>query len=124
MNALAKDADISGVRVELDVFSGRPNPAWDLEGSSALSVAHVLQELCFSSDGGPAVDDEKLGFRGFLVEIRANGEGRRYRVYGDFIRDLTTRRVSQNPRANTLIVSSMPAELRGRFSDVLSLREK
>ncbi len=50
--------------VELDVFSGRPNPTWSLSAEQAKELREALQDL-------PPVDkpapENALGYRGFLL---------------------------------------------------------
>jgi hypothetical protein len=52
------------VVVEMDVFSGRPNPTWDLAGSQLLELQEALQGL-------PPINDPLaeggLGYRGFVL---------------------------------------------------------
>lgn len=49
--------------VEIDVFSGRPNPRWVLTEVQRLQVDEMLQDL--PSDA--KVSTPGLGFRGFLI---------------------------------------------------------
>lgn len=53
--------------VELDIFSGRPNPAWTLTGAESDGLAERLAAL------PPAAPEElhtNLGYRGLIVTIR------------------------------------------------------
>ncbi|HSG40370.1 MAG TPA: hypothetical protein VLE27_12090 [Thermoanaerobaculia bacterium] len=55
------------VEVELDIFSGRPNPAWKLSEEEASQFLGMLYEL----PGAEAQPDEgKLGYRGFVVSFK------------------------------------------------------
>src|SRR4051812_46816481 len=54
------------VVVELDVFSGVPNPRWTLDDDSAARLATFVSQLEPASDGS-APSDPDLGFRGFVV---------------------------------------------------------
>jgi hypothetical protein len=56
------------VQVELDAFSGRPNPRWDLSREQGTEFQKRLHAL--KSQGGASVGDG-LGYRGFVV--RPNG---------------------------------------------------
>jgi len=49
--------------VELDVYSGRPNPTWTLSAGEAEQIARLLQDLPRAQS--PA--DEGLGYRGFVL---------------------------------------------------------
>lgn len=50
------------VRVEIDVFSGRPNPSWALSPAEAGDLAARLRDL--PREGRPR---PRLGYRGFVV---------------------------------------------------------
>ena len=54
------------VSIELDVFSGRPNPAWALEKEEAKHLNDLLQNLPVEQSPVPA---DGLGYRGFIVTI-------------------------------------------------------
>jgi hypothetical protein len=74
-------------RITLDIFSGRPNPSWevdDAEAAEILSEAQGAEDLVGGEDGG----DGKLGFRGLIVEaggdrVRGLGLPGRFRLSGD-----------------------------------------
>lgn len=53
-------------RVELDVFSGRPNPAWDLNASQVAQFAGLLAAL---PEAPAAAPPGQLGYRGFIVQL-------------------------------------------------------
>ena len=71
-------ADRDSVRVELDVFSGRPNPHWELPQSEASEIAEKLASL-------PQVDVQVhipgLGYRGFLLHT----DNQAIRVYRGYV---------------------------------------
>lgn len=51
------------MRVEADMFSGRPNPQWELSADDANDVQAALQKL----PPAPTTDlSDELGFRGFV----------------------------------------------------------
>jgi hypothetical protein len=58
------------VQVELDAFSGRPNPRWDMRGPQAAEFVKRLHTLRMLEANGSIADG--LGYRGFI--IRSNGE--------------------------------------------------
>jgi len=71
-------------RVTLDIFSGRPNPVWELDEAAArdlLAEAGSARDLV----GGLESGSGKLGFRGLIVE--ADGQEaelpRHFRISGD-----------------------------------------
>ena len=54
----------TSMRVEFDVFSGQPNPAWELSAQEAAELARRLADLPrhdqTAAEGG-------LGYRGFVI---------------------------------------------------------
>jgi hypothetical protein len=62
------------VEVELDVFSGIPNPSWALTADQAQTLARQLAAL------RPSASRElsgHLGYRGFVVQIKTGASTRR-----------------------------------------------
>ena len=55
----------AGMRVELDVFSGRSNPSWDLSDEEARAIVELLVDLPTTT---APVNEGRLGFRGFTLE--------------------------------------------------------
>ncbi|MFB9429505.1 hypothetical protein [Streptoalloteichus tenebrarius] len=51
--------------VELDVFSGRPNPRWELSSEQARQLADRLK----GRDLSPPLELDQLGFRQFVVSL-------------------------------------------------------
>ncbi|MCC6556398.1 MAG: hypothetical protein IT372_25845 [Polyangiaceae bacterium] len=60
------------MRVELDIYSGRPNPSWAFDPAQRSELSRRLGEL--SPAGAAAPAGEALGYRG-LVVTGAAGEG-------------------------------------------------
>jgi hypothetical protein len=52
------------VLVELDVFSGRPNPRWQLDEPGAEGLRQILSQLATTATGPP--EPPGLGYRGFV----------------------------------------------------------
>ena len=57
------------MQVEVDMFSGRPNPHWELTVSESQDFAQRFQSL--STHRGEGVVNEGLGYRGLIVRERA-----------------------------------------------------
>ncbi len=66
------------MRVELDVFSGRPNPRWELDEDSAAALRRLLSRLSVSTDTPPR--QPGLGYRGFVFDSEMD-HGRAYKGY-------------------------------------------
>jgi hypothetical protein len=63
------------VEVELDAFSGRPNPKWMLSEEKASRVLEKIESLPEIKDAPHPPD---LGFRGFVLRVG----GQSIRVFG------------------------------------------
>jgi hypothetical protein len=65
------------VEVELDIFSGMPNPAWVLDDTQALRFKALLSAASQSSQGELA---NNLGYRGFIVTVYEGGNIKSVRI--------------------------------------------
>ncbi len=54
------------VKVELDIFSGNPNPIWVLSDSDSAHFLDLLESLTPMPAG---VISNNLGYRGFVVDV-------------------------------------------------------
>jgi hypothetical protein len=59
------DEETVFLHVEVDIFSGRVNPAFDLEGAEAETFVVMLSDDIPA--GTPATPPSVLGFRGFIL---------------------------------------------------------
>ena len=50
------------IEIQLDIFSGRPNPTWTVAGEAADHLWRLLREL----EPTPPKEPPDLGYRGFL----------------------------------------------------------
>jgi hypothetical protein len=55
------------MRVELDLFSGRPNPGWELTAEQSAELVERLKGLPAAKEG---TIRDGLGYRGFVVTTR------------------------------------------------------
>jgi len=67
------------VEVELDIFSGRPNPRWVLSATDAHALTEQLAALPAAQPGLTAAN---LGYRGFVVDIADAAGSTRLQVQG------------------------------------------
>jgi hypothetical protein len=72
------DMRVSDVVVELDAFSGRPNPTWTLTPAEAAELDRRLRDLPAAPDA--TLPDLGLGYRGFQLLGTAAG-GAPQRIY-------------------------------------------
>jgi hypothetical protein len=56
--------DLSNPTVELDAFSGRPNPRWQL---TAVEAGELEDRLSGIPETSPAAIPDNLGYRGFRI---------------------------------------------------------
>ena len=66
------------VRVTLDIFSGRPNPVWELDDAAGADLIRQV-EAARDLVGGIATGSGRLGFRGLLIEETGGGQTLRAR---------------------------------------------
>ncbi len=64
------------MRVELDIFSGRPNPAWELDARTAATFATLLGSRPATT--AATIEAPALGYRGFRYRSGSIA-GRAYR---------------------------------------------
>lgn len=90
--------------VELDVFSGRPNPRWELDEQSSQQLRQ-LEERLTSARQAP-VEPPGLGYRGF---VHSDGSGQ-VRAYRGYVR--TPREVLADPTFSVekFLLDRLPAE--------------
>ena len=58
---------LESAEVELDIFSGRPNPMWRLSDADTTTLLCELDEL---PEAPPVAIANNLGYRGFVVHIQ------------------------------------------------------
>ncbi len=63
--------------VELDIFSGMPNPRWKLSDAEAVSFVHQLARLRRIAQGEL---HGNLGYRGFIVQLRSGSATQSIRI--------------------------------------------
>jgi hypothetical protein len=61
------------LHVEVDIFSGRPNPSWELSAQEAQELLERVQRLPRSAAVGSVKQD--LGYRGLIVTADKNEAG-------------------------------------------------
>jgi len=66
------------MEIELDAFSGRPNPKWVESQERAASVSRALSLL---AEAPVRPEPDHLGYRGFIIRQR----GLHARVYGGYV---------------------------------------
>jgi hypothetical protein len=91
--------------VELDLFSGRPNPTWDLDHRSAQQLQQLIESL--PPTHLPPPEPPGLGYRGFRVSV---GD-RSYWVWGSHVVVAPgDHRQDLDRKAETFLLDHLPAE--------------
>lgn len=61
------DVENKPMKVEFDIFSGRPNPSWELTAAQNEEFRKRLRALPRNQSASPASNDDRLGYRGMIV---------------------------------------------------------
>jgi len=93
------------MRVELDSFSGRPNPQWELEAQTVRHLRAIHAQLVV--EGGPAREPPALGYRGFRYTL----DDVAWRAWAGTLS--SSREVLGDPErlVEHLLLATLPAEL-------------
>ena len=77
------DRVMNAAQVEVDVFSGRPNPTWNLTAAEARAFVErfaALPSFPGIGDGDGAEEHQGLGYRGLKVNLFSEGRERRVSI--------------------------------------------
>jgi hypothetical protein len=72
------DSTAGPMEIEIDAFSGRPNPTWVESPERAAAVSRALSSLV---EAPARPEPDHLGYRGFIIRQR----GLHARVYGGYV---------------------------------------
>ncbi|SOD90580.1 hypothetical protein SAMN06269250_3469 [Spirosoma fluviale] len=70
--SLEKQQQPTAMKVELDVFSGRPNPTWTLSEEESTELVALLKSLPIAEESS---EEGGLGYRGFVLSNFKETEG-------------------------------------------------
>jgi hypothetical protein len=99
------------VFVELDVFSGRPNPSWELDDRTSEELRQLQSRLTKARQTAP--EPPGLGYRGFLY-----GDGDRARAYRGFVRTPEGDLADPTFSIERFLLDRLPAEYSGLRSRI------
>ena len=90
--------------VELDVFSGRPNPRWPLDDRSTARLMRLHEAL--RRDNRVVAEPPGLGYRGFLYTEGSTT----WRAYRGIIRSLRVVLADPDLQIERFLLASIPSE--------------
>jgi hypothetical protein len=100
-------------RVEIDIFSGRPNPSFQLDHGATVQLLQLVEK---AQRGANAAPRDGLGFRGFVVSIKGHPD---IRVSGTAVTADGQALVDPSRSVEQFLLSKMPEEQKRQFSNVL-----
>jgi hypothetical protein len=92
------------VLVELDVFSGRPNPRWQLDEPAARTLRQLHQELWPIRNDPP--EPPGLGYRGFSYTL----DGTIWRAFKGWVVSFDRSLIDQGRSVERLLLEQLPDE--------------
>ena len=103
-------------KIEVDMFSGRPNPGLELRGSEARQLKQLLELK--RQPLNESTNNDQLGFRGFVIHSESPNH-ETYRVRGEIIE--MGGKTFRDPAKQTqrYIVSILPKDLKAMLLPVL-----
>jgi hypothetical protein len=107
--------------VELDVFSGRPNPSWQL---NAADIGEVINKLQQARQTHPVRRSEgKLGYRGVTLRINRGTQFDIWIINDGLILHEGTQLEDPNREIESLILHTMPKEIEDQVRGILPIRK-
>jgi hypothetical protein len=106
------------LKIEVDMFSGRPNPGLELRGSRALRLRQLLEQKRLPLNDVEAVD--QLGFRGFIIKPESAGR-KAYRVKGEVVQIGGRAFLDPNKDTQNYILSILPQGLKAMLRPLLDV---
>ena len=100
--------------VEMDVYSGRPNPSWSLDAPDTESILLLLRAAVAASPVH-SLAEPPLGYRGFIVFH----DSATYRVGRGHVEFAGSTYRDVDRAAEKRLIHGMPPELRSNFESIL-----
>ena len=98
--------------VELDVFSGRPNPRWELDEPAADELRWLMRRLTATAVTPP--EPPGLGYRGFVF----TDDGREFRAYDGYVTGSGVLLADPARSVERFLLAQLPPELEGLRSSI------
>ena len=116
MNVADRASSGAEAKVELDIFSGRPNPAWTLSASQRDELLRLLR-IERPKVAGPALPG--LGYRGLTVRVQQGRKTDVFHVSDGAIEIDRGHRADTGNAIERFLLKTMPAELKTQFSTII-----
>lgn len=100
------------INVEVDVFSGKPNPSWQLDAVQARLVLRMLGGLRRSGRGGRTCVPPSLGYRGLTMTVIEGDRTSTWRVFDQCIEHNGQAFDDAGARVQAFILQSVPRALK------------
>jgi hypothetical protein len=94
----------ASVLIELDIFSGRPNPRWQLDGRAEQTLRQLHQHLWQIRSHPP--EPPGLGYRGFTYTL----DGTTWRAYKGWVVSPDQAMMDRGHTVERLLLEQLPAE--------------
>lgn len=110
------------LRVTVDMFSGRPNPSWDVPAAAAAEIltAIAANRGMISTGSGPSI----LGFRGLILTLSDDVTASTYGLPKAFrLGDGLAQDVSASSSMAAMLLNAAPEPLAGLTADLRPLIE-
>jgi hypothetical protein len=106
------------ITVEVDVFSGRPNPTWQLSAGEARTLLQMLDGTR-SGDSREPCAVPGLGYRGLNVKIVGGANLSHWRVFDGCVEQNGRAFADPNANVESFILRSMPPDLKSDLAGIL-----
>jgi hypothetical protein len=107
------------ISAELDVFSGRPNPTWNLADAQVRELLGMLRTAQTSRGERPS-GAEGLGYRGLILNIVSDSHVEICRVSNGLI-EIDGRFLSDaGRRIEAFVIRTLPDDMQKQFAPILS----
>lgn len=100
--------------MEIDLFSGRPNPSFELDPQATGELIGLIATMKRSQL--TAAPQDGLGFRGFIVSVEGHPQ---LHVSGPAVSSGSEQFVDESRTIEKFLLSRIPPEQKRQFQDVL-----
>ncbi|HWX82774.1 MAG TPA: hypothetical protein VNZ48_04160 [Xanthobacteraceae bacterium] len=103
----------------LDVFSGRPNPSWELRDEQAQTLLHMLDDIGQAGRTRQPCHTPDLGYRGLHLRIATGSQVMDGRVFEECLEYQNQFLYDSGRAIEAYLLQSMPEQLSRDLATVL-----